>query len=237
MTHLWSAGMTHHGAHDVLVCCSIFSKASWYSDQCLRSSRSPKENFQFFSGVLEPLQEPLPLLLLRDVEEELQDERAVADEVALELVDVVVSATPERFAAILAWKLAQQFRMDPHHEDVLVVRAVEDPDPSPFRQGLHVAPEKVVIELLARRLLEREDLTALRVHAGHHVLDGAVLACGVGGLEHDEHRIRVGRVEPLLRIREVVDVLLQEIRRARFQLALRQVPELLVRRPVRVVVA
>ena len=26
--HLWSAGITHHGAHLVLVCCSICSNAS-----------------------------------------------------------------------------------------------------------------------------------------------------------------------------------------------------------------
>ena len=49
MNHLWSAGITYHGA-PVLVARSAASKASWYSSQCARSATSPGENFQFFSG-------------------------------------------------------------------------------------------------------------------------------------------------------------------------------------------
>ena len=54
-------------------------------------------------------------------------------------------------------------------------------------------PEEVMVELLGRGLLERGDLAALRVHPGHDVLDGAVLAGGVHGLEDHEERLRCRR--------------------------------------------
>ncbi len=38
-------------------------------------------------------------------------------------------------------------------------------------------------------MLEAEDLAALRIHAGHHVLDGAVLAGGVHGLKDQQHGV------------------------------------------------
>src|SRR5215203_3521659 len=46
-------------------------------------------------GLLEPFEEALLLFLLRHVEEELQDERAVAGQVALEAVDVIIAIVPE----------------------------------------------------------------------------------------------------------------------------------------------
>src|SRR6187455_18855 len=44
VTHLLSAGITHHGAWFVLVFWIICSNAVWYSDQNFRSSRSLTEN-------------------------------------------------------------------------------------------------------------------------------------------------------------------------------------------------
>src|SRR6185503_19284688 len=69
------------------------------------------------------------------------------------------------------------------------------------------APEVVVVELLGRRLLEGEHLAPLGIHARHHVLDGAVLAGGVHGLEDQEQRPAVVRVEPLLQIAQALDAL------------------------------
>ncbi len=78
--------------------------------------------------------------------------------------------------------------MHAHDEDLLVVGPVEDPDPPPLREALGVAPHEVVGEVLGRGLLEREDLTALRIDARHDVLDGAVLAGRVHGLENEQQR-------------------------------------------------
>ena len=102
--------------------------------------------------------------------------------------------------------------MDPDDEHLLVVRAVEDADAAALGQRLHVAPEEIVVELLVRRLLEAEDLAALRVHARHHVLDRAVLAGGVHRLKDDQHGVDVGRIEQLLRLGQLGGVRLQERR-------------------------
>ena len=68
------------------------------------------------------------------------------------------------------------------------------------------APEEIVVELVRARRLERMHLAALRIDAGHHVLDDAVLAGGVHALQHDQHRPLVVRVEPLLQFGEPLDV-------------------------------
>ena len=122
--------------------------------------------------------------------------------------------------------------MHPDDEHVFVVGAVEDADATALRQALHVAPEERVIEVFARGLLEREDLAALRIDAGEDVLDGAVLPGRIRGLQHDQHRMRVGRIEPLLRVREIGDVLAQDLRGVRLELVFRQLLELLLTVPV-----
>ena len=51
------------------------------------------------------------------------------------------------------------------HQHLLVVGAVEYPDLPALRQPLHIAPHEVVIQVFRRRLLERDNLAALRIHA------------------------------------------------------------------------
>ena len=76
--------------------------------------------------------------------------------------------------------------MDTDDEDLLVVRAVPDPDAAALGKCPEVTPEIVVVEFLARGRLEAPDFAALRVHTGHDVLDRRVLAGRVHRLEHDE---------------------------------------------------
>ena len=57
-----------------------------------------------------------------------------------------------------------------------------------------------MIELFARRRLERMDLAALRVDPGHHVLDRAVFAGGIHRLKDQQHRPSILRVETLLQV-------------------------------------
>ena len=108
--------------------------------------------------------------------------------------------------------------MHPHHQDFLVVGAVEDADASALRQIAVAAPEIVVIELFRGRRLERGDLAALRVDAGHDVLDGAVLAGRVHRLEHQQHRPAVLRIEHVLQLGERFDAGLQRFLGARLVL-------------------
>ena len=62
---------------------------------------------------------------------------------------------------------------------------------------------KSCVELQRRWLLERGDLAPLRIDAGHHVLDRAVLAGGVESLQDDQQRVGPGRVKQFLGLRKV----------------------------------
>ena len=78
---------------------------------------------------------PLALLVLRDVEEDLDDRRALVDEHALPLDDVSGPAPPH---------LLRRQLEHPDGDDVLVVRAVEDADLAARGQRGVDAPEVVV---------------------------------------------------------------------------------------------
>ena len=106
------------------------------------------------------------LLLARHVQEELENDRPLPREVILEVRNVEEPLIPDAFAHERRRQLLslQDMLMNPHNEDLLVVRSVEDPDPSPLGQALDVTPEKVMIEVLPRWLLERENLAALWIY-------------------------------------------------------------------------
>ena len=91
-------------------------------------------------------------------------------------------------------------RVHAHHEDFLVVAAVEHTDPAALRQPARRAPEEVVFELLVARRLERVDLESDRVRAGEHRADRAVLAGRIHRLEDQQHRVPVVGVEQLLQL-------------------------------------
>ena len=132
------------------------------------------------------------------MEEELEDQRAIAGEMFLEIVDVLIALFPEAFVGLLGRAGAQPLGVHFHHQHVLVIRSVEDADAAALGQRLHVSPQEIVIQFLGGRFLETEHLAALRIHAGHDVADGAILASGIHRLENDEHRVGIRRVEQFL---------------------------------------
>ena len=88
-----------------------------------------------FVGAVDAILEPGPLLVARDVQEHLDDGRALVDQHLLELLDVGVALAPHR--------LRRQF-LHPHHQHVLVVAAVEHPDLAPLGSPA-VDPPQVVV--------------------------------------------------------------------------------------------
>ena len=88
--------------------------------------------------------------------------------------------------------------MNPDHEHLFVVRAIEDTDVPALRQTQRRAPEKIVLQLLRGRLLEGVHLTTLRIDAGHHVLDGSVFSSGVHSLKNQKQRPEILGVELVL---------------------------------------
>src|SRR5262249_25823557 len=85
-----------------------------------------------------------------NVQKELEHQRTVVDEHALECADVLEPLLPDarRHQPLRQLLALQQFGMDPHDQDLLVVRAVEDADPPARGQPPRDAPEKIVVELL-----------------------------------------------------------------------------------------
>ena len=145
------------------------------------------------------------------MKEELANQSAIPRQVALERVDVLVPISPhvpgdERRRKFLP---GEDVRMHPNHEHFFVVRPIEDPDPSPFRQCLVRPPEIIVIQLFVRWPLERIDLGALRIQAAHHMFDRAVFAGRVHGLKNDQHGPPILGVEPFLQLREPLDAALE----------------------------
>ena len=137
----------------------------------------------------EPRRKPLALLLRRDVQEALEHRRPFLGEQPLELDDPLRARPPH---------LLRREREDAHRDDVLVVRAVEDPDhPARRTLGVH-APEKVVRELDRRWRLERRDGATLRVDAREDAADRSVLTRGVEPLEDEEDASSSLGVQPLL---------------------------------------
>src|SRR4030095_8159243 len=95
---------------------------------------------------VEASHEALLLLLLRDVQEELADRDAVPGRVGVEAVDVLIALLPDVLADDGGRQLlgGEELRVHPDHEDLLVVRAVEDADAAPLGEGLARAPHVVV---------------------------------------------------------------------------------------------
>ena len=59
----------------------------------------------------------------------------------------------------------EKLRVYFHDQHFFVVRPIENADFAALRQPDHAAPEKIVVEFLARGLLETENLATLRIHA------------------------------------------------------------------------
>ena len=73
-------------------------------------------------------------------------------------------------------------------------------------QATRRAPEEIVLQFRGAGMLEAEDLAALRIDAGHHVLDGAILPGGVHGLENQQDGVAVAGVKQALERAQFLDV-------------------------------
>jgi len=97
---------------------------------------------------------------------------------------------------------SQQGGVDAHDQYFFVVGAIENADLAAFRNALMRSPEVIVVQLFIARCLEGVNVASLRIHAGHNVLDHAILSGGVQTLEDNQNRPAVLRVEFLLQAAE-----------------------------------
>ena len=66
-------------------------------------------------------------------------------------------------------------------------------------------------QFLLARLLETENLAALRIDPGHDVPDGAVLSAGIHPLKNQQQRIPAGRAVQLLQGAQLLNVFFQKL--------------------------
>src|SRR5713226_45906 len=160
--------------------------------------------FPVFLGIVQPLQKSLLLFLLRDVQEKFPDHHAIARQVMLERIDVLIAFFPDVLGHQRVRQLlrSQKAGMHAHHQHFFIIRAIENSDFPARGRHLVAAPEIIVIQFLVARRLERMHVAALRIHAGHHVFDRAVLAGGVHALKNQQQRPHILRVQLLLHLRE-----------------------------------
>src|SRR5439155_26601071 len=76
-------------------------------------------------------------------------------------------------------------------ENFFVIRAIENADLAARRDALVGAPEILVVQFFVAGRLERVDVAALRIHAGHYVFDGAVFPAGFIALKINRKRQRI----------------------------------------------
>jgi hypothetical protein len=59
-------------------------------------------------------------------------------------------------------------------------------------------------------MLEAEYLATLRIHTGHHMLDGAIFSCRIHRLENQQNGIAIGRIKKLLLRAQLRDMCFQQ---------------------------
>ena len=145
--------------------------------------------------ILFPLEETLLLLVLRDVEEVLEDDAAVLCEQRFEGVDRVVARLPDRLLHQL---------VHPDDQDVLVMGPVEDGElPLPRRYPVD-APEEVMLSLLGRGHAEGHHLDASGIEPAHDMLDGAVLPRGIAPLQDEQDAVCLRAPQQVLELEKLL---------------------------------
>jgi hypothetical protein len=142
-------------------------------------------------GIVETLVEALELFFFADMQEELQDMRAIQVEAAFEVIDLVIALRPDGFCNQV---------VDPNDQNIFVLRAIEDSDFTLCGSLSFNAPQKIVSEFLLSRLFEVGYMAAIGIHRADDVLDDSIFAAGIEGLKDDQQRALAFGKEALLEI-------------------------------------
>src|SRR5262245_41465392 len=134
------------------------------------------------------------------MKKELTDRHAVVGEITFYVANILESILPDILSDESWWKLLsfQKLRVYPDHESFLVVTPVEYSNPAAFGETFEAPPQKIVIEILARRSLERVDLASLRIHSRHNMLDRSVFSGCIHCLKDEQHGPAILCVEHVL---------------------------------------
>src|ERR1019366_8052761 len=125
----------------------------------LRDIRSAE--FPVLFRRIDAFEKALSLLLLREVQEELDDAGAVRVELSLQVHDRTIPVVPNRLLGEQAVReplAAEYLRMDAGDQHLFVIGSIEDSDPPALGQIARGAPQKIVLQLLRTRMFEAKYL-------------------------------------------------------------------------------
>ena len=123
------------------------------------------------------------------MQHELQHRGAGLDKQPLEIIDVRIA---------LPRLLGREPAIDHRNQHIFVVAAVEDHDLARPRHALVNAPQKIVGALLFGGRLPAHRSHAQRAGVAEHVAHRAVLAAGIGSLQHHQQlAVAVGQQQVL----------------------------------------
>ena len=107
----------------------------------------------------------------------------------------------------------QNVRVDSHHQHLFIIRAVKNPNMAAFGKNLGSTPQEIVVQIFRRGLLKRINLTTLRIHSRHDMLDEAIFASRVHGLKNHQNRPTVLGIELVLERSHFIDAFIQQLLR------------------------
>src|SRR5262249_19948705 len=97
--------------------------------------------------------------------------------------------------------------VNPHHEDILVIRSIENNHFAFPRRAKMGAPQEIMSGLKLAGLLESEDERSLRVHSAKNVSNTPALTRRVQRLQYDEEGLITVGVKQVLQLVHALDVL------------------------------
>ena len=83
--------------------------------------------------------------------------------------------------------------------------------PALFRQSFIMSPDKIMVQFFEARMFKTEDLAALGIDSGHHMLDGAIFAGGIHRLKDQQHGVTIRRVEEILQVAHFFDAATEDL--------------------------
>src|ERR1043165_6190847 len=133
------------------------------------------------------------------MQEKLNNQRTLVGQHLFKLIDVLKTLFPHGL-----WREV----MHAHNQQIFIMRAVEDAKHALLRCGFMNAPEIIVAQLLFGRILETGDVAAGGIDAAEDMVDRAILAARIHGLNNDEQRKAAIDVKLLLKLPQLFEVVL-----------------------------
>ena len=140
------------------------------------------------------------------MQKDLDHGEAVGCQIFFPVCDLLITLFPNVLVNEIPRKLPLMDQiMNARHDDVFILRTVENADISALRQGFIDAPHVIMILLLTCRLFEGDDLHAARIEARKDMVHRTVLAGRIHRLQDDNEAVGILGIELFLKHLQLFD--------------------------------